>query len=244
MEFELKVQIMDIADELELPFDPLDATKTWPEEDYTLMPVGKMVLNRNPENFFAEVEQAAFCPASIVPGIDLSVDKLLQGRAFAYADTQRHRLGPNYLQLPINRPIVPVNNNQLDGPMQLGPYRKGPANFEPNTLAGGEPKEVPALPSDGYSLEGNLVRQKISLTSDFEQAGQRYRSLSKLDRDHLVDNIVDSLGKANRSIQELMVDNLSKADAELSRRVAEGLKLSQAGGQRTEEKLSGLQAPR
>jgi catalase len=244
VEFELKVQIMDIADELKLPFDPLDATKTWPEEDYPLMPVGKMVLNKNPENFFAEVEQAAFSPSSVVPGIDLSADKLLQGRAFAYADTQRYRLGPNHLQLPINRPIVPVNNNQLDGPMQLGPYRKGPANFEPNTLADGEPKEAPALPSDGYSLEGNLVRQKIGLTSDFEQAGQRYRSLSKLDQDHLVDNIVDSLGKANRSIQERMVDNLSKADAGLGRRVAEGLNIAQADGQRTEEKLSGLQVPR
>ena len=101
--FELHVQIMEIADELKQNFDPLDATKTWPEDKFPLMPVGKMVLNRNAENYFAEVEQAAFCPASIIPGIDFSADKLLQGRIFSYADTQRYRLGPNYLQIPINQ---------------------------------------------------------------------------------------------------------------------------------------------
>jgi catalase len=168
VEYELNVQIMEIADELNLSFDPLDVTKTWPEDKYPLMPVGKMVLNRNPENFFAEVEQAAFCPASIVPGIELSADKLLQGRAFAYADTQRYRLGANYLQLPINRPIAPVNNNQRDGTMQYAPYGGGTVNYEPNTLADGEPKEAPAMPDDSYHLEGDAVRQKISLTNDFE----------------------------------------------------------------------------
>jgi len=225
VEYELKVQIMEIADELKLSFDPLDVTKTWPEDSYPLMSVGRMVLNRNPENFFAEVEQAAFCPASIVPGIDLSADKLLQGRAFAYADTQRYRLGANYLELPINRPIVPVNNNQRDGAMQYAPYGGGTVNYEPNTLAEGEPREAQAMPADSYHLEGDVMRQKISLTNDFEQAGQRYRSLSKIDQDHLVDNIVDSLGKADRLIQKRMVENLGKADIELGRRVAEGLKL-------------------
>ncbi|MCX6668564.1 MAG: catalase [Methanothrix sp.] len=225
VEYELKVQIMEIADELKLSFDPLDVTKTWPEDSYPLMSVGRMVLNRNPENFFAEVEQAAFCPASIVPGIDLSADKLLQGRAFAYADTQRYRLGANYLELPINRPIVPVNNNQRDGAMQYAPYGGGTVNYEPNTLAEGEPREAPATPAESYHLEGDVMRQKISLTNDFEQAGQRYRSLSKIDQDHLVDNIVDSLGKADRLIQKRMVENLGKADIELGRRVAEGLKL-------------------
>ena len=225
VEYELKVQIMEIADEQKLAFDPLDVTKTWPEDLYPLMPVGKMVLNRNPENFFAEVEQAAFCPASIVPGVELSADKLLQGRAFGYADTQRYRLGANYLELPINRPIVPVNNNQRDGAMQYAPYGGGTVNYEPNTLADGEPKEAPVTPGDGYRLEGIKIRQKIALTNDFEQAGQRYRSLSKMDQDHLVDNIVDSLGNANKAIQKRMVENLSKADIELGRSVAEGLKL-------------------
>ncbi|HUU63402.1 MAG TPA: catalase [Dehalococcoidia bacterium] len=225
VEYELKVQIMDVADELKHNFDPLDATKTWPEDKFPLMPVGKMVLNRNPENYFAEVEQAAFCPASIVPGIELSADKLLQGRVFSYADTQRHRLGPNYLQLPTNRPRVPVNNNQRDAAMQYAPYGGGTVNYEPNTLAGGMPSEAPAYPTSQYSIEGNVTRRKISLTNDFEQAGERYRSLSKVDQDHLVDNIVDPLSKADKPIQQRMVENLVKADPEFGKRVAEGLKL-------------------
>ncbi len=224
-EYELNVQIMQIADELKQDFDPLDATKTWPEDKFPLMPVGKMVLNRNPENYFAETEQAAFCPASIVPGIELSADKLLQGRVFSYADTQRHRLGPNYLQIPVNRPLAPVNNNQRDGFMQYAPYGGGTVNYEPNTLGGGMPAEAPATPDEKYLLEGTVTRRKISLTNDFEQAGQRYRSLGKNDQDHLVDNIVDSLGKANKQIQKRMAENLTKADKELGKRVAKGLKL-------------------
>jgi catalase len=225
VEYELYVQIMEIADELKQDFDPLDATKTWPEDKFPLMPVGKMVLNRNPENFFAETEQAAFCPASIVPGIDFSADKLLQGRTFSYADTQRHRLGPNYLQLPINRPQVAVNNNQRDGAMLHAPYGGGTVNYEPNTLAGGEPHEAAAAPTEDYSIKGKVIRRKISLTNDFQQAGERYRSLGKVDQEHLIDNIVDSLGKADTPIQQRMVENLAKADPELGKRVRKGLKL-------------------
>jgi catalase len=219
------MQIMEIADELKQPFDPLDATKTWSEDRFPLMPVGKMVLNRNPENYFAEVEQAAFCPASLVPGIEFSADKLLQGRVFSYADTQRYRLGANYLQLPVNRPGVLVNNNQRDGAMQYAPYGGGTVNYEPNTLAAGLPGEAPATQAEKYQLKGVVVRQKISLTNDFEQAGQRYRSLRKIDQDHLVDNIADSLGKANKTIQKRMVENLTRADPALGKRVAKGLKL-------------------
>lgn len=224
-EWELNVQIMEIADELKQTFDPLDPTKTWPESKFPLMPVGKMVLDRNPENFFAETEQAAFCPASIVPGIELSADKLLQGRVFSYADTQRHRLGPNYLQIPINQPKVPVSNNQRDGTMQSAPYGGGTVNYEPNTLADGQPHETPDIPMSHPHLEGDIMRKKISLTNDFQQAGERYRSLNKVDQEHLVGNIVDSLGKANKQIQQRMAANLAKADAELGKRVATGLKL-------------------
>ncbi|MGD0977940.1 MAG: catalase [Candidatus Bathyarchaeia archaeon] len=225
VEYELNVQIMDIADESKQSFDPLDATKTWPEDKFPLMPVGKMVLNRNPENYFAEVEEAAFCPASIVLGIGFSADKLLQGRIFSYADTQRHRLGANYLQLPVNRPKTDVNNNQRDGAMQYAPYGGGTVNYEPNALAGGMPSEAPATATAQEHLEGNMARQKISLTNDFEQAGERYRSLSKADQDHLVDNIADSLGKAGKPIQQRMIKNLTEADPELGKRVAKGLKL-------------------
>ena len=224
VEWELNVQVMKIADELKQTFDPLDPTKVWPEDKFPLMPVGKMVLERNPENFFAETEQAAFCPATLVPGIEFSADKLLQGRTFSYNDTQRHRLGPNYLQLPINRPIVPVDNNQRDGSMQAGSF-SGPVNYEPNTLAGGLPAEAPANPTGVYRVEGDVNRKRISLTNDFEQAGQKYRSMGKVEREHLIDNVVDSLGKAEKPIQKRMAANFTKADPELGKRVAKGLKL-------------------
>lgn len=222
--FELKVQMMEISEELRQGFDPLDPTKTWPEEKFPLMAVGKMVLNRNPQNFFAEVEQAAFCPASLVPGIELSADKLLQGRVFSYADTQRHRLGPNYLQLPINRPLAQVNNNQRDGAMQHA-IPEGTVNYEPNSLANGIPCEAPTEIEADYYLEGKVIRQKISLTDNFTQAGKRYRSLSKKDQDHLVDNIADSLAKANKTIQKRAVANFSQADSDFGKLVAKKLKL-------------------
>ncbi|MFA5099388.1 MAG: catalase [Candidatus Omnitrophota bacterium] len=222
--WDLKVQMMEIADELKYDFDPLDPTKIWPEDMFPLMAVGKMVLNRNPKNFFAEVEQAAFCPASLVPGIELSADKLLQGRVFSYADTQRHRLGPNYLQIPINRPLAQVNNNQRDGAMQQY-IPESAVNYEPNSLANGMPCEAPKGPEAAAYLEGYAVRQKISLTNDFKQAGERYRSMSRKDQAHLVDNIVDTLCKANRTIQKRAVGNFTKADPEFGKRVAQGLKL-------------------
>ena len=225
VEYELNVQLMEFEDEFKLDFDPLDATKTWPEDKYPLMKVGKMVLDKNPENFFAETEQAAFCPASLVPGIEPSADKLLQGRLFSYADTQRHRLGPNYLQIPVNRPKVAVNNNTRDGAMQYGEGFSGTVNYEPNSLGGGMPEQSGDPIFGGRPFVGGEVRQKIALTNDFQQAGERYRSLSKKDQDHLVDNIVDPLGHAKIEIQKRMVENLKKADAELGKRVAQGLKL-------------------
>jgi len=225
VEFELNVQMMDITDELKQDFDPLDPTKTWPEDKFPLMPVGKMVLNKNPDNFFTEVEQAAFCPASIVPGIEFSADKLLQGRTFSYADTQRHRLGANFLQLGVNRPVVPVNNNQRDGAMQNGQF-SGPVNYEPNSLAVGMPKEVAEAGKPRiYELKGEVGRRKINLTNDFAQAGERYHSLNKMDREHLLDNLIADLMHIDKPIQKRMIDNLTKADAALGRFVERGLKL-------------------
>lgn len=225
VEFELNVQVMDMADELKQDFDPLDPTKTWPEAKFPLMPVGKMMLNRNPDNFFVEVEQAAFCPANLVPGIEFSADKLLQGRTFSYADTQRHRLGANFAQLDVNRPVVPVNNNQRDGAMQSGRF-SGPVNYEPNSLAAGMPDQaVEAGQPRIYPLEGEVTRRKISLTNDFAQAGERYHSLSQTDREHLIDNLAADLMHIEKSIQKRMIDNLSKADPELGHSVARNLNL-------------------
>jgi len=171
------------------------------------------------------VEQAAFCPASIIPGIELSADKLLQGRTFSYADTQRHRLGPNYLELPINRPIVPVDNNQRDGAMQIGQF-SGPVNYEPNSLGVGMPGEAPEEGTlRSYRIEGEVTRRKISKTNDFKQAGERYLSLSQMDQEHLVDNLIADLMHIDKPIKQRVVENLTKANKELGRSVAEGLKL-------------------
>ena len=120
---------------------------------------------------------------------------------------------------------MPVNNNQRDGFMQYAPYGGGTVNYEPNTLAEGMPAEAPAYPTSQTRVEGNLMRRKLSLTNDFEQAGERYRLLKGVEQDHLVDNIVDSLGKANKPIQKRMVENLTKADPEFGKRVAKGLNL-------------------
>ncbi len=224
VEYELCVQLMEIEDELKQDFDPLDPTKTWPESKFPLMPVGKMVLNRNPRNFFAEIEQAAFCPASIVPGVDFSADKLLQGRTFSYADTQRHRLGPNYLQIPVNRPLVEVNNNRRDGAMQMETY-SGRVNYEPSTLDGGSPVEAPSGTASAYSVEGEVAKKKISKTNDFQQAREKYLSLSKMDQEHLADNLIADLTPIEKQIQLRAIANLTKADPELGKAVAEGLKL-------------------
>jgi catalase len=224
VEFELFVQLMEIEDELKQDFDPLDPTKTWPEDKFPLMLVGKMVLNKNPDNFFAEVEQAAFCPASIVPGIEFSADKLLQGRTFSYADTQRHRLGPNYLQIPVNRPIVEISNSQRDGAMQMGKY-SGPVNYEPASIAGGAPVESPSGTQSTFKVEGYATREKISKTNDFQQARQKYLSLSKTDQEHLIDNLVADLTPIQKQIQQRVIANLAKADEELGKAVAKGLRL-------------------
>jgi catalase len=160
-----------------------------------------------------------------VPGIELSADKLLQGRVFSYTDTQRYRVGTNNLQLPINRPLAPVNNNQRDGAMQYESHGGGTVNYEPNTLANGMPCEAPLTGTPAVDhAAADIVRQKITLANDYTQAGERYRLFSKMEQDHLVDNITDSLGKANKPIQQRMVDHFTKADPELGKRVAMGLK--------------------
>lgn len=182
-----------------------------------------MVLNRNPKNFFVEVEQSAFCPASVVPGITFSNDKLLQGRIFSYTDTQRYRLGANYLELPINKPKVRINNNQQDGTMQIMP-NKGSSNYYTNTLGGGLPKQAPqiGIPNEPY-VEGKIVRKKIKKTDDYTQAGERYRTMSKVEQEHLVSNIVGALSYATIPIQKKMLVHFFKADKALGGRVKVGL---------------------
>ena len=226
-EWELRVQIMSDDEHSELDFDPLDPTKIWPQDKFPMLPVGRMVLNKNPKNFYAEVEQAAFGTGVLVDGLDFSDDKLLQGRTFSYSDTQRYRVGPNYLQLPINHPKTRVATNQRDGQMA---YRvdgveagENPhVNYEPSSLGG--LKEAPKAGKDHTPyVKGPVVRQQISRTNDFKQAGEQYRAFKDSDRDDLILNLVTELKNCNPDIQARMVENFTKADPEYGRRVREGL---------------------
>jgi catalase len=226
-EWELLVQIMSDDEHPELDFDPLDDTKIWPADKFPWLPVGKMVLNKNPENFFAEVEQSAFGTGVLVDGLDFSDDKMLQGRTFSYSDTQRYRVGTNYLQLPINAPKKQVATNQRDGQMayrqDIVPGLNPHVNYEPSSLGG--LKEAPKAGKDHEPVYNNvrLVRQKIDRTNPFGQAGERYRSFEEWERNDLITNIVNTLAPARKDIQDKMVDMFTQCDADYGRRVAEGL---------------------
>lgn len=224
VEYEMSVQLMDPKDECKLDFDPLDVTKIWPEDEYPLMKVGKLVLDRAPENFFAEVEQVGFCPANLVPGIDVSADKMLQGRIFSYMDTQRYRVGINSAQLPINRPRCPVNNNNQDGSMRYF-ANSGNVNYDPNTLNDGNPKEAKGTIVPAEYVSGKIERKTIRKTNDFKQAGDRYRAMSEKEKEHLVDNIANDLWQVREDIQIRTIGNFTKACPDFGRRVAKALGL-------------------
>ena len=227
-EWEMFVQVMSDDPHEELDFDPLDATKVWPEEQFPLLPVGRLVLDRNPVNYFAEVEQVAFGTGVLVDGLDFSDDKLLQGRTFSYSDTQRHRVGANYLQLPINRPKTHVATNQRDGQMayHVDGVEAGEnphVNYEPSSKTDSL-QEAPRTGKDHTPyVSGHVVRQKIGRQNNYGQAGARYRAMEDWERDELVNNLVNLVGQCDRGIQELMVSHLSRCDEEYGRRVAEGL---------------------
>jgi catalase len=225
-EWELCVQIMSDAEHPELDFDPLDPTKLWPADQFPFLPVGKMVLNKNPENYFAEVEQVAFGTGVLVDGLDFSDDKLLQGRTFSYSDTQRHRVGTNYLQVPINAPKTHVATNQRDGQMTMrvdkGPNQNPHVNYEPSSLGG--LKEAPKAGKDHEPhYDAKLVRQKIDRTNDFQQAGVTYRAFEEWEREELISNLVGALGVCKPHIQEHMIKHFTLADPDYGRRVADGL---------------------
>ncbi len=226
--WELNVQIMSDDDHPELDFDPLDDTKVWPEESFPLRPVGMMTLNRNVENFFAENEQAAFGTGVLVDGLDVSDDKMLVGRTFSYSDTQRHRIGPNYLQLPVNAPLVPVSTNQRDGQMAYGVDGTGDnphINYEPSSLGGlaeAEPAGAPYEPE----IRGRLTRATLDRTNDYAQAGDRYRTMPDWEREDLICNLTDLIGQCDRQVKERMVGHFAQCDADFGRRIAEGVGVS------------------
>ncbi len=174
----LSIQAMPYEDAKTYRINPFDLTKIWPHSDYPLIKVGTMTLNRNPENFFAQIEQAAFEPSALVPGIGFSPDKMLLGRAFAYSDTHRYRIGPNYLQLPVNRPKVEVNTYTQDGPMAYE-HRSDDPVYAPNSFGRGYADEVGEV-ADGWETDGAMVRQAYTLREDdddFSQAGTLVREV-------------------------------------------------------------------
>ncbi|PPK92074.1 catalase [Kineococcus xinjiangensis] len=225
-EWELHVQIMEDHDHPELDFDPLDDTKVWPEEVFPLRPVGRMVLDRNVTDNFAENEQIAFGTGVLVDGLDFSDDKMLVGRTFSYSDTQRYRVGPNYLQLPVNRPKVPVNTNQQGGQMSYGRDEVGSnphVNYEPSITGGLKEATYPTHDEQGPVITGRLTRKRIPRTNDYKQAGERYLLSEQWEKDDLVANLVGALQQCDRPIQERMVWHFLMVEDELGLRVGEGL---------------------
>ena len=228
-EWELAVQLFTQEEADSLPFDHLDATKLIPEEVMPLRVIGRMVLDRWPDNFFAETEQVAYCPANIVPGIDFSNDPLLQGRLFSYIDTQLSRLGsPNFHQIPINAPKCPFGNHQRDGHMQMT-QPKGRVAYEPNSLADDSPREVAtggfvSAPITEGGEKGRIRAE--SFADHYSQARQFYLSQSPPEQAHLASALVFELSKvAHVHIRQAMVGHLRHIDEDLAKRVAAGLAL-------------------
>ncbi|MEZ0382546.1 catalase [Mycobacterium sp. pW045] len=232
-EWELGVQLVPESDEFKFDFDLLDATKIIPEEQVPVRPVGKMVLNRNPDNFFAETEQVAFCTANVVPGIDFTNDPLLQFRNFSYLDTQLIRLGgPNFNHLPINRPVAEVRTNQHDGYSQHA-IPVGRTSYYKNSLGGG----CPALAGSGEDAEvfrhytqkvdGDKIRKRAaSFENHYSQARMFYNSMSDIEAKHIVAAYAFELGKCETvEIRERVVEQLNRIDHDLARQVAEKLGL-------------------
>ena len=229
----LEMQIMPFEDAANYRFNPFDLTKVWPHTDYPPVTIGRMVLNRNPENYFAEVEQAAFEPANMVPGIGPSPDKMLLGRLFSYPDTHRYRIGPNYLQLPINRPHSEVHTYNKDGAMRYE-HNGGAPVYAPNSYGG--PAADPQLyPDPSWDATGEIVRTAQELHSeddDYGQAGTLYREvLSETDRDHLISNLAGALSDGvEQAVAVRSVEHWTKVDADLGSRLATRLGLASPNG--------------
>ena len=222
----LSIQAMPYEDAKTYRYNPFDLTKIWPHSDYPLIKVGTMTLNRNPENFFAQIEQAGFAPSSVVPGIGFSPDKMLLGRAFAYADTQRYRIGPNYLQLPVNRPQVELNTYTQDGPMAYE-HRGDDPVYAPNANGRGYADQVGEV-EDGWETDGAMVRQAYTLREaddDFGQAGILVREVWDDDqRERFVGNVAGHiLGGVKDETLPRVFEYWKSVDPETGKRIEEAV---------------------
>lgn len=227
-EYELGVQLLPEEDEFKFDFDILDPTKLWPEEDIPVTKIGKMTLNRNVDNVFAETEQVAFHPGHVVPGIDFSNDPLLQGRLFSYTDTQLIRLGgPNFHEIPINRSVCPFHNNQRDG-YHRQTINKGPVSYHQNSMANNTP--TPVSPSEGgyehyqEKMEGRKVRARSESFKDhFSQTKLFWNSMSEPEKEHIIKAYSFELGKCDMPIREQNIEVLKNVDLVLAQEVAKNI---------------------
>jgi catalase len=226
----LKMQIMPAANAAAYRFNPFDLTKVWPHKDYPLIEVGTLVLNRNPDNYFSEVEQAAFNPANFVPGVGPSPDKMLQGRLFAYADAHRYRLGVNHTLLPVNRPhAAEARNYGRDGLMRAGDNGGRAKNYEPNSFGGPVQTNEPLYaPLEAHGATGSYTGERHPEDNDFIQAGNLYRLMSEDEKKGLVENIAANLSRVSRKdIIERSISHFRNADADYGERVAKAIKAVQ-----------------
>ncbi|MFD2208135.1 catalase [Virgibacillus halophilus] len=220
----LYVQIIPYEDYKTYKWDIFDVTKTVSKKDYPRIEVGKMVLDRNPENYFAEVEQIALSPGNFVPGIEASPDKMLQGRIYSYGDAHRYRLGINHHQIPINRPLVEVNNGYRDGYMRVDGNAGGEVNYEPNSFNG--PAEDPSKKISPFEVSGEA--QAVSYNSDdhFTQAGDLYRLMSADEKERLIKAFVNHMEPVKKEeIKLRQIEIFYKADPEWGEKIAKGLGL-------------------
>ena len=218
------VQIMPQAEAAKCAINPFDLTKVWPHNDYPLIEAGELCLNRNPENYFAEVEQAAFSPANVPPGISHSPDKMLQFRIFSYADAHRYRLGVNYPTLPVNQPRCPIHSYHRAGAMRVD-NDGGAVNYQPNTRGG--PVEDPDYAEPPLKIDGDAARYDHREDTDYySQAGALFRLMNPAQQANLMDTIADAMHGVPSSIVRLQLEHFSQADPDYGKGIGERLKIA------------------
>jgi catalase len=217
----VKMQVIPEGALGKFKYNPFDATKVWPHGEYPVMVIGKMVLNRNPQNYFAEVEQAAFSPSHMVPGIEPTFDRMLQGRLFSYPDTHRHRLGVNYKQIPVNRPIkCPVVHYQRDGAMVVNGNFGALPNYEPNSVEGAAKQTSVPEPSNSIEVAGRLGRFDQRITPvDFVQPARLFQVLGAEGQKTLISNMARAMSGAKPHIRKRQLEVIKRADGGWANRV-------------------------
>jgi len=227
----MELQVLPEAEVADFDGNPFDVTKVWPHGRYPRIPVGELVLNRNPENYYADVEQAAFAPSAVVPGLGFSPDRMLQGRLFSYADAHRYRLGVNYHQIPVNRPVNDAHHYHRDGGVRIDGNGGAGPNYHPNSFDQVTVTNEGEVPP--YALSGPMLRHDHRSDLDYySQAGGLYRLMSEAQKKLLTDNIVGAMKSVPSFIQDRQLEHFKRADADYGARVARGLALATPGDPR------------